>query len=298
VHHSVNSNNIFPDYKPGYNAKLSDPALILCTSGTTGRSKGAVYSHGTILGFCTGTDGLPKNNARPSLWLLRCTHVLGLLYPIRNIFVGDWSVMMPTVTKSNIFKAVDTYKPFIVFGFPTFLLSLVEDPEAQNIDRSSIQLIATGGVVIKNQFYETMMKLPSIKYVINGYGMTECAAITTTVDISGDLNEIKALDGIPALSVGKLYPHTKLKVMSLDEETKLMGPGEKGELCVKSPILCSHYWNRPEESRATFNSNGWMRTGDLGYYDKDGFVFVTGRIKETFKYFNNHVINFSQLCCL
>lgn len=110
--------------------------------------------------------------------------------------------MMHQVNKENIFKAVDTYKPFLAFGFPLFLLPLVSDPEAEKIDRSSITVVCTGGIVIREHFYSTMMKLPNIKYVINGFGMTECGAITTTVDISGSVEELKAIKNVPPLSVG------------------------------------------------------------------------------------------------
>ncbi|XP_021943573.1 4-coumarate--CoA ligase 1 isoform X1 [Folsomia candida] len=270
---------------------LHDPILILCTSGTTGKSKGAIYSNFTVLNFCSATDGVPRHNPLPALWLLKGTHVLGLLYPLRNVFVGDHSIMMTTINKENIFKAVDKYHPFLVFGFPLFLISLVNDPEANKIDRSSIEIVCSGGIVLKDSFYETMKKLPNVKYVINGFGMTECGAITTTVDIGGSVDLIRAVPNIPTLSVGKLYPNTKLKVKDLKTGTPL-GPSKQGELCVSSPILSSGYWNRPEVNEQNFQEVGgdrWMNTGDLGYYDENGFVFVVDRIKETFKYFNNHI---------
>ncbi|CAL8086990.1 unnamed protein product [Orchesella dallaii] len=267
--------------------KLDDPALILCTSGTTGRSKGAIYNNRQVIQFCISTDGVPRHNPRPALWLLRCTHVLGVLYPMRNIFVGDQSVMMNQINKENIFKAVDVYKPFLAFGFPLFLLPLATDPEAKKIDLSSIQVVCTGGIVIKEQFYQTMMTLPNIKYVINGFGMTECGAITTTVDISGSSGQLRGIENVPSTSVGKLYPNTMLKILDL-ETGNTLGPNQTGEMCVSSPILCAGYYNRPDESEKTF-IDGWMKTGDLGYYDENGFVFVVDRIKETFKYFNNHI---------
>lgn len=113
--------------------------------------------------------------------------------------------MMHQINKDNIFKAVDTYKPFLVFGFPLFVLLLVTAPNAEKIDRSSITVVCTGGIVIKEYFYKTMMKLPSIKYVVNGFGMTECGAITTTVDISGSVDEFKAMENVPTTSVGNAF---------------------------------------------------------------------------------------------
>jgi acyl-coenzyme A synthetase/AMP-(fatty) acid ligase len=267
------------------NTEITDPILILCTSGTTGKSKGAVYTHRSVLGFCLGTGGIPRSD-KPALLLLRCTHVLGILFPVRNICVAHWGIMMHQVTKENIFKAVDQYKPDFGFGFPTFLILLAIDPEAQKYDRSSLLSVCTGGMVINAQFYQAMMTLPNMKAVFNGYGMTEIGALTTTVDLSGT-NGFRPLENIPHLSVGRLYPNTSLKVLDMDTG-KPLGPNEKGELVVRSPIMCAGYWNRPEENASVFE-DGWLKTGDLGYYDENGFVFVVDRLKETFKYYNNHI---------
>ena len=88
---------------------LDDPALILCTSGTTGRSKGAIYTNRCIMEFCTSTDAIPYNPA-PALYVMRCTHVLGALFPVRNITNGTSGVMINPLTKTNLFEAVHKYK--------------------------------------------------------------------------------------------------------------------------------------------------------------------------------------------
>jgi len=179
-------------------------------------------------------------------------------------------------------------QPVFAFGFPTFLLLLAIDPEASKYDRSSLESVCTGGMVIPENFYTAMLTLPNMKYVMNGFGLTECGAITTTIDLGGH-DEFKSISNHPKLTVGRLYPNTALKVLDL-ETGKTLGPMERGELAVKSPIMADGYWNRAEETALTF-VGGWMKTGDLGYYDDGGFVFIVDRIKETFKYFNNHVIS-------
>jgi acyl-CoA synthetase (AMP-forming)/AMP-acid ligase II len=179
----------------------------------------------------------------------------------------------------------------MAFGFPTFV-QLLATPEAAAYDRSSLEIIVTGGMVLTPQYYDTMMTLPNMKFVLNGYGMTECGALATTVDLSGT-DGYRAIPNVPHLSVGRLYPNTSLKV--LDVETgRALGPNEKGELVVRSPIMSIGYWQQPHETQSTF-ADGWLRTGDLGYYDQNGFIFVIDRIKETFKYFNNHVSH-SKIC--
>ncbi|CAG7728489.1 unnamed protein product [Allacma fusca] len=266
-------------------AKLTDPLLVLCTSGTTGKSKGAIYTNLSIMGFCMGTTTIPRTEA-PALLLLRCTHVLGVLFPLRNIASGNWGIMMSQVVKTNIFKAVQEYRPNLAFGFPTFLAQMVIDPEAKNYDFSSLECITSGGIILTEKYRDLMLTLPNVKYVMNGYGMTECGALTTTIDLSG-LKEFRMIPDVPPLSVGRLYPNTSLKI--LDTETgKALGPNQRGEIVVKSPIMCSGYWENPEDTATTF-VDGWLKTGDLGYYDEHGFVYVVDRIKEVFKYFNNHI---------
>ncbi|ODM92165.1 4-coumarate--CoA ligase-like 9 [Orchesella cincta] len=95
------------------------------------------------------------------------------------------------------------------------------------------------------------------------------------------------MPNIPPLSCGKLYPNTRLKVLDL-ETGRALGPGQQGEIAICSPIQCSGYWKGTKENNEQFQ-DGWMRTGDLGYYDSQGFVYVVDRIKETFKYFNCHI---------
>jgi len=130
------------------------------------------------------------------------------------------------------------------------------------------------------------MKLPNVKLVVNGFGMTECIGITTTVDIAA-APTFRTIPSMPPYSTGRLYPNTSLKILDI-ETGKALEPNKSGEITFKSPLLCAGYWKRPEETAKTF-PNGWMRTGDMGYYDENGFLFVSGRIKDNFKYYNNHV---------
>jgi acyl-CoA synthetase (AMP-forming)/AMP-acid ligase II len=281
-----NNFTLFSECPKEIDADLDDPLLILCTSGTTGKSKGAVYTNLQLLAFTIGTSNIPYNE-KPAMLVLRCTHVLGMLFPIRNLKAGVWSILMSEITKENIFIATDKYKPQLAFGFATFLVLLAIDPEAQKYDRSSLEVIITGGMVLTEKFYKDMMSLPSVKCVFNGYGMTECAALTTTIDLSGLSQGYKMMPNIPTLSCGKLYPNTSLKILDLDTGRGL-GPNQQGEIAIASPIMCSGYWNADSQTQGLFQ-NGWMKTGDLGYYDNDGFVYVVDRIKETFKFYNCHV---------
>ena len=174
----------------------------------------------------------------------------------------------------------------MAFGFPAYLKGLVVDPDAQKYDRSSLEILSTGGIIVTPDMYATLMTLPNLKAVTNGFGMTECAAITTTVDLN-TMEEYRVIPSMPPLSVGRLWPNTSLKVLDLNT-SKSLGPNERGEVCIKSPAMCSGYWNRVGDNDVTF-CDGWLITGDFGYFDENGFIFINGRIKETFKYFNNHV---------
>jgi len=117
--------------------------------------------------------------------------------------------------------------------------------------------------------------------------MTEAGLLAASIDFPALTKGIYSdLDGFPAFNVGKLFPGNKLKVFN--SEGKTVGTGERGELVFYCPFVCNGYLNKPKETAATFQ-NGWIYTGDIGYYDDNGRIFLVDREKEVIKYFGNHV---------
>ncbi|CAG7724168.1 unnamed protein product [Allacma fusca] len=271
---------------PAFSLQEEDMGLILNTSGTTGASKGAVHTQrGLAKIFGTYAQTFSNQVYGGMLTMGRPTHITGSCIPFAALSAGKGLLQLNNVTMENIFHAVHHYKPEGIFGFPKYLLYLANSPDASKYDFSSLRVVSTGGVVITPSFVQTMECKLGVR-VVNGYGMTECGLFTSTRSYDPN-SESKILENIPDFSVGKLVPGTTLQVRDIDTG-KPLGPNKEGELCFKNELMCAGYLNKREESEKTF-PDGWLRTGDVGYFDENGFVFVVDRIKEIFKYYNNHI---------
>ena len=152
---------------PALKVTPADIALVLCTSGTTGKSKGAAHSHHSLLNQLEGIQYFPFTVEKPNLLISKGTHITGCTFPLACLSSGKTCLVMAKITKENVFKAVDTYRPGFIWGFPTFLLILVNDPEAVNYDVSSLEIAASGGAPVTPAIENTLMKLPNLKVVIN-----------------------------------------------------------------------------------------------------------------------------------
>jgi acyl-coenzyme A synthetase/AMP-(fatty) acid ligase len=152
-----------PDILVGPN----DLALIMATSGTTGKSKGAAHTHQSFMRIIKTLAALPWFEAKPNLVASRGTHLSGILFPLSTFVSGKTALVMAIISKANLLTGVDKYKPGLVWGFPPFLLTLVNDPDAVNYDVSSIEVCLTGGAPVTPTIETTLMKLPNVKSVIN-----------------------------------------------------------------------------------------------------------------------------------
>ncbi|CAL8132968.1 unnamed protein product [Orchesella dallaii] len=275
---------------PETNTTLEDIALILPTSGTTGDSKGAVYTHRILLENILAQENMPftDKDEEPTIITSRQTHYVGAVVALSFLTKGRMLLTMSTVSVERLLETVDKYGVRAIVGFPKYLIGLVNHPDAVQYDTSSIHYLACAGQVVVPEALALIKMLPNLQTFINLYGMTEAGLLVTSADWAAMKNGIcKALDDEKDYTVGKLPPKTQLKV--LDFETgNVVGADCKGELCFKTPIMTAGYLNRVEEEAETFQ-DGWVKTGDVGYYDENGFIYIVDRAKEIFKYYNNHI---------
>jgi len=250
-----------------------DPALIVFTSGTTGKPKGAILHHYAAVNnanLCAVRSGIKPG----SVWLttLPVFHVGG---PVTNclgaISQQHTQVIMPPFDPGVILEVIERERVNFMPLVPAMLIPMVEHPTFPERDVSSIEAFMVGGTTITPSFISMAReKLGADIQVI--YGQTElCAEVTKTE--RGDPDEVLLH------TVGTPLPHTKLKIADIASR-EVCQIEEVGEICVKSAFATVGYFGDSEATAALFDPEGYLRTGDLGIVTAEGKLRITGRLKE------------------
>src|SRR6185312_202381 len=179
-------------------------------------------------------------------------------------------VMVPFFEPTSVFKAIEEHKPTDVLLVPTMIQILVDHPDSNNYDLSSMERMLYGGSVIsEGVLNRTKARFPGLR-LTQAYGQTEASPVITLLlpdDHAGDRMR----------SGGQAAPHSQVAILDLDG--KEVRTGDVGEICSKGAHVMQGYWNNPEATAEALR-DGWLHTGDLGYMDADGFVFVVDRLKD------------------
>lgn len=262
-----------------------DDATIMYTSGTTGRPKGALATHRAIISnmlnslTCQMRMLLRRGEEPPEPDPNEQNATL-LAIPFFHA-TGAFAVLIPSMLQGN--KIVSMYKwdagealPIIeretitgVGGVPAIAWQLLEHPERDNYDLSSIKAVSYGGAPSAPELVATIKKRFPEAAPGNGWGMTETCA-TASLNIGEDY--VNRPD-----SAGAAPGAVELKIV--DPDGKILPPGEVGELWCKGPMNCKAYWNKPEATAETF-VDGWVVTGDLARIDEEGFLYLVDRAKD------------------
>jgi fatty-acyl-CoA synthase len=248
---------------------LTDPALILYTSGTTGKPKGAVLTHGNITWntvnqfahFTISSDDVVLCSAP-------LFHVLGLgQITLPALYAGGTVVITPKFDPGEFLATIGTERITAFPLAPTMLQMLCEHPAWETADLSSVKCVVYGGSAISERVARSWLSRGI--NVLQGYGMTEASpGIFMALHYA-------ALDH--PVSAGVPHFFTDIKLLTA-EGSVIDSPGQ-GELLVQGPNVFSGYWNQPEATRRSF-INGWFRTGDIVRVDPGGWAHVVGRVKD------------------
>lgn len=259
-----------------------DPATIFYTSGTTGNPKGALGTHRNILtnilssGYAAARSCLrrgempPEPTPKVSLTVIPLFHVTACNAGLMGtIFAGNTMVFMHKWDVVKAFQIIETEKVNTTGGVPTIAWQLIEHPDREKYDLSSLEAIAYGGAPSAP---DLVRKIKSVFGALpgNGWGMTETSATVTSHSSEDYLNRPD--------SCGPAVPVSDLKIMSPDGSRE-MPVGEVGELWARGPQIVAGYWNNPEATAETF-VDGWIKTGDLAKLDEEGFCFIVDRAKD------------------
>jgi acyl-CoA synthetase (AMP-forming)/AMP-acid ligase II len=168
-------------------------------------------------------------------------------------------------------KIIETHRVTRAYVVPPVILGLAKQPVVEKFDLSSLKEVLSGAAPLSASLTDAAqqrLKCP----VLQGYGMTELSPVVT-------ITRVMSKSG----SSGTLLPNVQLKVVSTEDRTRVLGPNEEGELTFKGPNVMLGYLGNPQATEETI-IDGWLRTGDIGYVDKDGFLYVVDRLKELIKY--------------
>ncbi len=265
--------------------EAKDPATILFTSGSTGDAKGALSSHRAVtmgaytyatglmvmLGLLTREGRAPASKPR-TLLSVPLFHVTGEVPVMLNSFVvGRCMVLMDKWDAGDALRLIEAEKITYFVGVPTMSLELLIHPDREKYDLGSLTDIAAGGAPRPISHVERLQKAFPTAQPALGYGLTE----TNAVGCHNFWGNYAAKPG----STGRAHaPYVELAI--LGEGERHLGPGENGEIAIRAAANVDGYWNAPEATAELFTPDGFVRTGDIGYLDEDGYLFIVDRKKE------------------
>jgi fatty-acyl-CoA synthase len=248
-----------------------DTAVIMYTSGTTGRPKGAMLTHANIWWNNAGTllTGEYSDN-EVTLVFAPLFHIGGLNVTTLVVMQkGGHVVLHRHFDPSAAIEAIEEFRVTSLFGVPAMFLFMSQMPEFDTADMSSINVTICGGAPVP----EPLMKRYAGVGVPfqQGYGLTETSPSLTV--LAKEFGEQKLG------SAGQPVFFMDMKLVD-EDGADVTEPFTKGEICAKGPNLMKGYWNRPEATADAIDPEGWFHTGDAGYIDEDGFYFVVDRVKD------------------
>ncbi len=246
------------------------------SSGTTGLPKGVMLTHHNLVANICQMEGLCYFYETDTLiCVLPLFHIYGLVVVLNmGLYSGATIVLMPRFDLESFLKAVQDYEVTLAHLVPPIVLALSKHPVVANYRLPKLKTIFSGAAPLGEDLTRACMDRLGIT-VRQGYGMTETSPVTHS-------SPAPPLD-IKFGSVGVAAPNTECKIIDLETGAPL-GPGEKGEVCVRGPQVMVGYLNNPEATAITIDADGWLHTGDIGYADADGHFFIVDRAKELIKY--------------
>ena len=265
-----------PEGAPDISMDPSDTAAILYSGGTTGLPKGVLLSHRNLVATLVyAEEALALTSEDVVIAALPFFHVYGL-HVILNLSLqaGATVVSMARFDFEQFLDLLERHRVTRAYLVPPIALALAEDPLVAGRDLSGLRHVLSGAAPLGAELAEACERRLGCP-VTEGFGMTEVSAITHLVPPFGEVRK-------PG-SIGPPIPGVECRLV--DHETgEDVGPGQRGELWMRSPKVMQGYLNNPEATAATVDQDGWLRSGDIAVVDEEGWFTIVGRIKEIIKY--------------
>jgi long-chain acyl-CoA synthetase len=267
-----------PSTPPNVELKPSDIAIQLYTSGTTGRPKGAMLMHSNFIETHrimqkAAIDWNVWTSDDVSLVAMPVAHIGGSGWGLWGLRAGAKNVVAREFNPSQVLDFIANERISKIFLVPAAIQIVLGDPRARQTDYSRMKHLGYGASPIPLDLLREAVEVFGCGFA-QMYGMTE-----TTGTIVALPPEDHDLSGNKRMrSAGKPLPGVEIAV--LDEAGNKLPPGQVGEIATRSPWNMAGYWNLPEATAKTIDKEGWLRTGDAGYLDEDGYVYIHDRVKD------------------
>jgi fatty-acyl-CoA synthase len=246
-------------------------AQIVYTSGTTALPKGAAMTHGAMIAqYFSCIHGMEMRGTDRHIAALPLYHTAQMhAFLMPALMTGAWQLVLPAPAPEVVLEAIERHRMTSFFAPPTVWIGLLRHPDFDRRDLSSLRRIYYGASIMPVPVLrELRARLPGAA-PYNCYGQTEIAPLATILAPEDH-------DARPG-SVGK--PCMNVETRVVDPDMNDVPPGTHGEIVHRSPQLLTGYWDKPEETEAAF-AGGWFHSGDVGYLDEDGFLYIVDRIKD------------------
>lgn len=255
---------------------LTDLITLPYSSGTTGLPKGVMLTHHNLVSNLKQMEGLSYFFETDTLiCVLPLFHIYGLVVVLNmGLYTGATIVTMPRFDLEGFLKAVQDYEVSLAHLVPPIVLALSKSPIVDNYRLPKLKTIFSGAAPLGEDLTKACMARLGCQ-IRQGYGMTETSPVTHSSPSDPSQTKFGSV-GVPA-------PNTECKIVSL-ETGEILGPNQRGEVCVRGPQIMKGYLNRPEATALTIDKEDWLHTGDIGYADEDGHFFIVDRAKELIKY--------------
>lgn len=263
-----------PPRDPMLEALPEDDVIQLYTSGTTGHPKGVQLTNANYLAIMVCAEAMGLAAYTPEdvvLVAMPLFHVAGVNIGLLAIAQGARGIVLGDIDPQTILQLIERKRITYAFLVPAVILFLTQQPNVREIDFSSLKVISYGASPIAEDLLRTAKEIMGCGFM-QLYGLTETTGAGTCLS-----PEDHDASGAKLRSCGKPVPGAALRVV--DGQGRVLAAHQVGEIQIKGPTVMKGYWNKPEETRKAVSSS-WFATGDAGFFDQDGYLYIHDRVKD------------------